>query len=548
MKPIITAYKDAQRILKAYDRKIFKIKNVNYTGIRFEDGQWKYDIGVTEWLPEHNKLLNPNINIKGLPVVPEEGGEITAVGIDRTLNYRPASPGMSIGHKDITAGTFGCTCFKNGVKHILSNDHVLGNCQYGEIGDSIIQPGMYDGGTDPADRIATLAGFIPIVWSDPDNPNIVDCAIALPDDEGDLLDRLLELAYPYGHKEAQIGMAVAKSGRTTAINTGTITGFSGLLRISYGPYGQAYFTDQIRTTKMLWGGDSGSVLIDVADNKAIGLGFAGNTSSYHNRMTEVVDALDISIYEFPELESSVEHEFQAQPKNIDGEGDWTASETFTTLVGPIDLAGTLAGVGALAAPLRTFGPDIITNDASKIVSTSGTLNAQLTDLGQYPQVYVWFQWGLDPEESDYLWATSKQVMSAVGTFSIPVTQLVHAIEYHFRAKASALDGSGEVSAGNKTFTTLARPPFHRVLTGSVLCNRNEEVIKLSQLFIDDHKPWGLKSISSLKEVAESMEHGDIINRGRVGLRSQHKIVKMPPGESGQILAIRAGHLQWEDVT
>ncbi|GAH37526.1 unnamed protein product [marine sediment metagenome] len=65
---------------------------------------------------------------------------------------------------------------------------------------------------------------------------------------------------------------------------------------------------------------------------------------------------------------------------------------------------------------------VSTNDASKVVSTSGTLNAELTDLGGEAQVYVWFHWGLDPEESDYLWATSKQIMSAPGTFSVPLTQ------------------------------------------------------------------------------------------------------------------------------
>jgi len=340
-------------------------------------------------------------------------------------------------------------------------------------------------------------------------------------------------------------MAVAKSGRTTAITTGTITGFSGLMLVGYGPYGQAYFTDQIRTGRMLLGGDSGSILIDLADHKVVGLGFAGNTSDYFNRITEVVDALGISIYEFPGLEGAVEYEFQTQVKNIDGEGDWTASGTFVTLVGAIDLAGTLAGVGALAGPLRTLSPDVTTNDASKIVSTSGTLNAELTDLGQYPEVYVWFQWGLDPEESDYLWATSKQVMSGVGTFSFPLTQLVGGVEYHFRAKASGLDGTGPMSGSNKTFTTLARPQFHRVLTGSTLCKRNEELTKISQLFIDAHKAWALMGISNLKELDQGMEHGDIIKRGLVGLLSEHKIVKMPPSESGQILTTRAGHLQWE---
>ncbi len=188
---------------------------------------------------------------------------------------------------------------------------------------------------------------------------------------------------------------------------------------------------------------------------------------------------------------------------------------------------------------------VATNDASKIVSTSGMLNAELADLGGEPQVYVWFQWGLDPEGSDYLWATTKQVMAAPGTFSAILTQLADAVEYHFRAKARALDGSGEVSGANKTFTTLDRPRFHKVLTGSVLCKRDEEVIKLSQLFIDAHKSWALKGISNVKELAESMEHGDVLYRGLVGLMSRHEIVKLQPGEPGQILTTRAGHLQWE---
>jgi hypothetical protein len=188
---------------------------------------------------------------------------------------------------------------------------------------------------------------------------------------------------------------------------------------------------------------------------------------------------------------------------------------------------------------------IATNDASKIVSTSGMLNAELADLGGEAQVYVWFQWGLDPEGSDYLWATTRQVMSAPGAFSAILTQLVDAMEYHFRAKASALDGSGEVSGANKTFATLDRLQFHKVLTGSVLCKRSEEVMKLSQLFVDAHKSWALKGISNVKELAESMEHGELIYRGLVGLGSRHQIVKMAPGEAGQILTTRAGHLQWE---
>lgn len=299
-KPRILEFQSARQVLKTYDRKIFKIKNVNLTSIRFENGHWRLKVGVSKRLPEHDKLRNPNINIKGLPVDVEEIGEIKALAVDRTAKHRPAPPGVSIGHVDISAGTFGCTCFKSGTKYILSNNHVLANTNAGEIGDHILQPGVYDGGDDPNDKIGTLADFEPIVFGDPENPNLVDCAIALPDDEDDVSDELLELQYPRGHKAAEVGMEVAKSGRTSAVTMKPILEFSGLIEIGFGEAGVAYFDDQIITRQvMAEGGDSGSCLIDLLDNKAVGLLFAGSLGrAIFNRMTDVVDALGISIFDW----------------------------------------------------------------------------------------------------------------------------------------------------------------------------------------------------------------------------------------------------------
>ena len=91
-----------------------------------------------------------------------------------TDRLRPAPGGVSIGHRDITAGTLGCLVQKDGQRLILSNNHVLANSNQAEIGDPILQPGPYDGGTYPADSIAALADFVPI--------NIIglpsDCPIA----------------------------------------------------------------------------------------------------------------------------------------------------------------------------------------------------------------------------------------------------------------------------------------------------------------------------------------------------------------------------------
>lgn len=294
----ITGFGEARHQLKLRDRALHKIKNVNYTGIRFEDGQWKLHIGVVKKLPEHDKLLNPDINFSGLPLIFDEVGEIKALAASRTIKYRPAPPGISIGHKDITAGTLGVTCFKDGVKYILSNNHVLANMNAGAIGDAILQPGAYDGGTNPADKIGTLAAFVPIVFNDQNQPNHVDCALCLPTNAGDLLDEILEFGYPVGSKEATVGMNVIKSGRTTGVNTGTITEFSGLIAIGYGAPGTAYYDDQIITSCMSAGGDSGSCVLDTLDNKAVGLLFAGSdVISIHCRMTEVVAALGIAIFQ-----------------------------------------------------------------------------------------------------------------------------------------------------------------------------------------------------------------------------------------------------------
>src|SRR3990172_7884567 len=53
-----------------------------------------------------------------------ETGEIVAFQ-DPKQKMRPARPGVSIGHYQITAGTLGCLVSKNGQTFILSNNHVL---------------------------------------------------------------------------------------------------------------------------------------------------------------------------------------------------------------------------------------------------------------------------------------------------------------------------------------------------------------------------------------------------------------------------------------
>ena len=91
---------------------------------------------------------------------------------------RPVPGGISIGHTEITAGTFGCLVKRGSDTYILSNNHVIANSNDAQVGDVIIQPGPVDGGTSPADDIARLAEFIPMSYQGDERDGGSTCPIA----------------------------------------------------------------------------------------------------------------------------------------------------------------------------------------------------------------------------------------------------------------------------------------------------------------------------------------------------------------------------------
>lgn len=236
--------------------------------------------------------------VEGVPTDVEEAGEFS---IWRPIppiyqrRVRPAMGGLSIGHYAVTAGTFACLTKDAGETFILSNNHVLANENRGAEGDPILQPGRFDGGKPDRDVIARLDTFVAV---DPEEPNIVDSALAAPFDPREVTPEILGIGRLRGTKDAVLEEKVMKSGRTTRKTNGTVVDVSATLRVGYAT-GSYLFMDQViikgERGAFSAGGDSGSTIVSY-DGKAVGLLFAGSPFfTIANKMSNVEKALDVKV-------------------------------------------------------------------------------------------------------------------------------------------------------------------------------------------------------------------------------------------------------------
>ncbi len=294
-----------QEVKESKEESIFGLPNVVGLGIGYKETKGKTTdqacISVYVRKKVAAKSLHASEQIpKSLDDVKTdviEVGDIEAQAF--TSRLRPAKPGYSMGHFRITAGTFGClvrdVCSPCRT-YILSNNHVLANSNAAVTGDRILQQGRIDGGSVSKDTIARLARFVRIRFNDPAAHNLVDAAIAQPIDLRDVTASIVGLGIPKGTAEATLGMAVIKSGRTTETTTGKVIGVDATIAVNFGASGVAYFRNQILTTGMSQGGDSGSLLLERGTRAATGLLFAGSSQvTVHNNINNVLMALSVEI-------------------------------------------------------------------------------------------------------------------------------------------------------------------------------------------------------------------------------------------------------------
>ena len=260
-----------------------------------------------------------------------EVGELWALQSPRA-RWRPAPGGVSVGHFRVSAGTLGGVVRDRatGTPLILSNNHVLANSNDAQVGDAILQPGGADGGNIATDTIATLERFVPIVFNtqsgqcgvastyaqignalaalmgsshriepihiNPQATNVVDAAVARPVNDADLLAEIMGIGLIAGTTQAELGMPIRKSGRTTGFTTGEILAIDATVNVNFGNGRTASFDGQFVAGPMSDGGDSGSLIIAADAPEAVGLLFAGSTqTTIFNPMQTVLDLLGVDL-------------------------------------------------------------------------------------------------------------------------------------------------------------------------------------------------------------------------------------------------------------
>lgn len=202
-------------------------------------------------------------------------------------------------------GTLGAAVLRDGALHILSNNHILARSGSAQTGDDTVQPGLIDSGcvSSGSNIVGDFAGnLVPLGSANVDaalsvaRPGMVDTSGAI-----------LAIGVPCSNTQAAaVNMPVMKAGRTTGFTTGTVTSINTSVQVQYqkgcgkGKKFVVAYNNQVVTTNMSAGGDSGSVLIsnDGTPNP-VGLLYAGSSSAtIHNPIQHVVSAFSAGGHTF----------------------------------------------------------------------------------------------------------------------------------------------------------------------------------------------------------------------------------------------------------
>lgn len=286
-------------------------------GYKYTDGQ-KTD-GIVIRIHVKEKIDESNLEaveifpkqIDGVPTdviqaVYQPQLHVLEAAFERQTRRDAISPGISISHPKVSAGTFGAVVYDKVTDRpcILSNWHVLVGSADAAPGDPILQPGSADGGRLHRDEIGHLERSI--------LHREGDAAIALLDSASGRT--LLSAQYETGvvlqsARMCQVGEILEKSGRTTGVTQARVDG-AGSYKINYSVGEKEIDGFKLVSVRdnnpadeeISSGGDSGSVWYDPVTKQGVGLHFGGETSpiptSEHAiacHLPKVLTALNVSL-------------------------------------------------------------------------------------------------------------------------------------------------------------------------------------------------------------------------------------------------------------
>lgn len=216
---------------------------------------------------------------------------------------------------DCCGGTLGALVQDQaGTPYLLSNNHVLDLSDQGRPGDTIEQPGLIDDGCVPLAQagsrlqsVGSLRYAVPLDSRSSNvdaalasvNPGAVDPGGAILEAGAASSDDTLRSAPPVAGTGELLdasrldGLSVVKSGRTTGLTCSTVDAVDLRVTVDYykdcaetQPYTVKTFTDQIGIGGEAFAdsGDSGALVLDAANARAIGLLFATGSAGPLNAL------------------------------------------------------------------------------------------------------------------------------------------------------------------------------------------------------------------------------------------------------------------------
>src|SRR5262249_39535726 len=181
------------------------------------------------------------------------------------------------------SGTLGALLTDGTTQYILSNNHVLARSDQAVAGEDISQPGLVDSSCNVSTVVADFTGAAPLGSN-------VDAAVAqVRAGQMDSTGFIEDIGVPSSTlANASVGLAVAKSGRTTGFTTGTITSINTSVSVQYqascgqGKKFVVSYTNQvvIGGSTFSAGGDSGSLIVtNNASHNPVALLYAGSSTT-----------------------------------------------------------------------------------------------------------------------------------------------------------------------------------------------------------------------------------------------------------------------------